>query len=290
MTLPLPRKLDTALVKSLAELGQKTFTFASDVVEYLRVFRSETTVLETRVTVIEEVFANGYTAWVPDAPPLAPHACNDEFTDGALAAKWSTWDPAALLTVGMDTDRRMVTLTGTGNGGSRLAGIYQAVPESEFAFYAKVHMNSILERGGIGLFVGGDLVGAPSTADAATAYTLGVAAAATPQIGHQVWTAYNAAGASNLINYGRPGYRMYIRMRCNGTNVRCDFSDDGVCWTEMDTAITTAFTPAYFGLFLYTFEAVSFKGMADFFRVFSGSGTSGIDATKIGRRLAFGVQ
>lgn len=224
------------------------------------------------------------SVWSADIPPTSPEAENDEFTAGSLDAKWSEFDPGTLLTVGMDTSRKMVTLTGSGNNSVRLAGIYQPIPDTEFAAYSKVHMISRLERGGIGLFVGGsDVVNNPTTADLQTAFFRYTGLTALLECWDELFTAYTTESTNTSVAAYGAAMSGYLRVRLNGTTWSGDFSPDGISWAQVSADRTLGFTPAYVGLFLYTFEnAISFQGMAKFFRVFSGAGTSGADATKIG--------
>lgn len=226
--------------------------------------------------------------WSPDAPnPGASgfHAAtSDEFNGSALDAKWSEFDVADYMTPSIDTGMRRLLLTATGNGGDRQSGIYQAVPGSEFAFYARVHVITALGRWtSIGLFVA-DLA-IPATADLETCqYAVGNSASPTADYvwQHNFWTQYNTVSTlrGSMTSLATGGY---IRMRINGTSVKSDVSSDGVSWIQIGS-VTAGFTPAHFGVnfnsFLNGNQAI---GIVDFVRVFAGAGTSGINATRIGR-------
>lgn len=221
--------------------------------------------------------------WSPNARPLVAHACDDEFDAGALNAKWSTWDPAGILNKTVDSSRQMLKLSALGNGTNRWCGIYQAVPGSEFAVYAKVHLvtpHADFMVGG--LVIATDIAGAPTTADFAI-NAKGINAAGgngSHQSSH--WTAYNSGTATQGVSasYANP---VYLRSRVTGVTLYADWSVDGVAWSWLSTT-TLSGTPLYFGLGINPFANGSTISMlVDFFRVFSGAGTSQIDGTYIGR-------
>lgn len=220
----------------------------------------------------------GVQVWFPGAPPSSPSAYDDEFD--SVSGLWSTWDPGTMLsTNGLDTNKHMYKLESTGSGTIRHAGIYQAVPGSEFAIYTRVGLPPFAGASGMaaGLFVSDDIGTNPTTAD----FRDNVYTQNTTQVlvASRTWTAYN--GSSSLQD-SRAYVLNYLRIRCNGTAFNADISPDGLSWHTITTR-TLGFTPTHMGLLLGIVDAQVGTGYFEFFRVFSGAGTSGRDATNIGR-------
>lgn len=228
---------------------------------------------------------SGVPMWFPAAPPVSPSAQDDEFDSGSsvLNVKWSKWDVPGILTATNDTTKNMGKLVSTSNGTVRMTGIYQAVPGSEFAVYARIAFNydGASGQGAIAaLMIAGDLAGAPSTAGFHTIELDRVANSVFVRA--RTWTSYTTA--TTRATYSQMD-ACYFRIRANGTTVAMDFSVDGVGWTQIDTR-TAAFTPANIGIALYNGDSgVSLTAYVDFFRVFAGAGSSAIGATEIGRYL-----
>jgi hypothetical protein len=226
------------------------------------------------------------SVWSPDVQPLSAHGCDDEFTAASLDAKWSTWDPGSLLTATIDADYRSLKLAATGNGSIRYAGIHQPVPDSEYAVYAKVGATGIAPgEFRIGIFVSDDVTANPSTADFRV---LEVAVSATLVgwiVDSRTFAAYNGT-PSTTDNISNSLYApIYLRMRCNGTSFAGDFSQDGRSWWQISSR-TLGFIPTHFGLCLEPVtNGLAAVGYVEFFRVFSGPGTSAMAATRIGRFL-----
>jgi hypothetical protein len=217
--------------------------------------------------------------WWSDIAPASPESENDEFNGASLHARWSTWDPGTFTTVTIDTTRETLKLAATGVGGApgRWGGIYQPVPGSEFAVYAKL---SAISSGTMaaGLFLSEDLDSAPATADFRTAE---VVWSTDMRWEARTWPAYNSSTVSASTTRSALPLGAYVRVRVNGTSCSTDFSSDGVNWANFAT-VTLGFTPVHMGLALSQNAASQGILLVDFFRVFSGAGTSGIDATKIG--------
>lgn len=220
--------------------------------------------------------SGGSSIFSADVPPASPSAYDDEFPAGSINAKWSTWDVAGILTKSISNNHLKLKITG--NGSDRWAGLYQAVPGSEFAIYTKMGVTGTLTNFMEAcIFVSENLGSNPSTADFRTLeYVVG---AALDQPFTRTWSAYNGS-ASASTQWGIPA--AYARMRLNGTTCSTDFSIDGVNWLELAT-VTLGFTPVHMGLaFNNTTNGVAKDAFFKFFRCFSGAGTSGFDATAIG--------
>lgn len=227
----------------------------------------------------------GIQSWYPDAPPASAHSCDDEMDGGSVDAKWTEWDPSDSVTFSMDTTRHMLKCVQTGNGGVRWAGLYQAVPASEFAIYAKVHpiYASPQTNGmGLGIFVSDDIATNPTTADFRE-IDLGMSTNSFGGIQTRTWTAYNGTASATFTKSLFP--TPYLRIRCNGTTFLSESSPDGVTWFTIDNA-TLGFTPTHMGIcFVVTQNTIEGTGLVSFFRVFSGAGTSGYHSTHIGRYI-----
>ena len=222
----------------------------------------------------------GVNVWLPDAPPSSPSAYDDEFTAGSLGGIWSTWDPSSSHTITVDTTRRMLKIVQTGNAGTRWGGIYQAVPASEFAIIAKV---SLLNQNGasgyaMGVFVSENISSSPTTADFRTCDLANNDTAS--NIFTRTWSAYNGSSSAST---NRQYLANYLRIRCNGTSCKSDYSLDGIGWVQF-ASVTLGFTPTHMGIALNASDnTLEATGYCDFFRVASGAGTSAYNGFAIGR-------
>ena len=241
------------------------------------------------VATFRQVFFDSSDQWSPLAPPAAPSAQDDEFTTGALDAKWGTWDPGTVISSKSCVDDHLV-IESAGNGGVRWAGIYQAVPGTEYAFYTRLSVdclaNEIVEAA---LFVAQDIVGSPTTADFLNGE---IYSAALPAIGwlSRRWDAYNGSASGATSSVGYPIAGVYLRGRVNGSTVSFDYSMDGVSWYVLNPSVAFGSNPAYYGIAIMTqTNAITGRIRADFFRSFAGAGKSGRTATSLGRRIAVGL-
>lgn len=244
------------------------------------------------VGAFRELGGGGSAAWNPDAAPLVAHACDDEMQGGAIDAKWGTWDPGSVVSAwSMDTTRKMLAAQSTTTAGLRNAGRYQAIPASEFTAYTKCNLLTDIDYTtdtnqwvGSGLFVAGDIVSNPTTAAFFTAGVLYITGANTGQYAQSWnWTNHSTLG----VNVERPGPFPYYRLRVNGTSVSAEASCDGLSWLLIRSG-TLSFTPAYFGLVLNHYNnitGVNLNPRWQFFRCFSGAGSSAYNANSIGRYI-----
>lgn len=236
-----------------------------------------------------EVLGNRATfdTWVPDAPPLVASAYDDEFPGLALDAKWSTWDPATILSKAVKNGR--VGLTSSGDSTVRWAGIYQAAPPaSEYAFAAKVSISCATNEIVVAApFVSESVSGSPTTADILSAEIFSSTAGATGWISRR-WSAYNgtASGASNTMS-NRSIHSVYVMGRVTGTTVSFDYSDDGISWYVLQGSFAFGSVPTHFGLGIMVQTAgVTRTVYYDFFRVMFGGGVSTFDTNTLGRMLS----
>lgn len=231
--------------------------------------------------------------YFPDAPPLVPSAQDDEFTGSVLDPKFTVWDPGGIGTWSIDTTKRMAKVTGNMAGTQRIAGLIQQLP-GECASYCKVagvfhaqDVGSLLE---VGLAITGNVDAAPTTAFARSVTQYGYNNATDIGQGSraQSWATYSTAPTEFWQLASE--VRSYFRIRRSGLEVWLDSSPDGVTWYGSGNKQTIAnlwgFGPCvaindFSGPGTTTPWAAYFK----FIRCFSGAGTSGFDATSIGRYL-----
>lgn len=247
--------------------------------------------------------APGFSAFWPDAPPTAPHPCDDEFVGAVIDPKWVQYNPggASPFVISLDTTKRMASfgvaaIPGPANN-ARLCGLLQPVPHAEWSAIARVANLFNNATGGaetaaleMGMIVAQDVVANPLTADlyTFTAFQFDNSGSAMNAQGMRAsgpWSAYNAGG---VILESGIDVRSWIRMRANGAVMRVETSPDGVQWFRLWNG-TCTFAPSYFGLsFNYrtggTWTTPSQgQGYAKYFRVRSGAGSSGLTAHQIGR-------
>lgn len=238
----------------------------------------------------------GIQMWHADAPPLSPHAADDEFTGASLDPKWLLWDPGGIVSAyGVDTTRKMMTISFGGQNATRAAAVYQTspTPDTEWTVYAKVAL-LMDEWGGsdhrayAALFVAGTTLGS-GTVDArgiglehTWGSPVGLHAASSS------WTSYQVNSAFTRRDYVSHCYfRIRHKPTAPGAILSFDTSADGVSWQRV-TAATSAIGLGHYGIMVGQFGNATGKvnkALAKFFRVFSGSGASGFDATSIGRYL-----
>ena len=217
--------------------------------------------------------------WSADVPPTSAHASDDEMASGSVDAKWTEWDPGSAVTITMDTTRRMMKMVHVGTGTIQWGGVRQAVPASEFTAYTRVGILNNTGASGFaaGLFVSDNIASSPTTADFRT--TDHGSSNAGFSINGRTWSAYNGSASATAV---RTLLAVYMRVRVNGTSHTSEFSVDGVTWHFLST-VTLGFTPTHFGIAIGGIDnAVTTYAYFRFFRVFSGAGSSGVDATYIG--------
>ncbi len=217
--------------------------------------------------------------WLPDAPPLVPHAL--DYNGGSDISGFTEWDIIGVLAPSAANGH--MVLTYTSNGGGPQAGMYKAKPaSSEYVIYQKMDVvtaGALVNRYGIALFQNpavtlGDndvLVTVMPIAGAGQVYSYG----------NQDYAAFATTRASAVF-----GPVSYLRVRVNGTTIAHDFSHNGIFWINLVT-FTAAFTATHFGPFIQSSNGntVVTTGLMRFVRVFEGAGTSGFNATRIGREI-----
>ncbi len=209
--------------------------------------------------------------WMPDAEPVSPHADDDECAGSSIAGAWTDWDEGAYVTTTASAANKWYEFTGTGNNATRWAGLYKAIPNSIFSITGKFSwMTSSTANGAlrIGVFCG-DLA-TPSTGDirVISVSSTGVDSTTITET-YAAWDGVASAGTT-IANVRAA----YFRLRCNGTTVASDWSEDGITWVNA-ASVTTAFTPAHAGVcFRMLTTGVTGWGRVHWIRYRSGAGAA----------------
>lgn len=212
-----------------------------------------------------------FNIWVPSAKPATLSAQSDYFDrdNSQPDPKWIKFDPGGALTsVTVDTTRRMLKITATGDGSIRFAGMVQPLVDVEEVYFTSVGQDAKLTASGSSC----DLVlleGLTSTSKFLAISRITTTTTNLIRVRH--FTAYNASATADATqSQDAP----YLSLRRNGTTFFGDFSIDGIEFQQLFTG-TAAFTPAYVGLFVEsgsTGEPVT--GSFDFFFMKTASGAS----------------
>lgn len=294
MNLPLPRKLENAGARDVHELAEHSFKFSNDVVEYLRLLEQENTELAARVAELEAggvgwALADGLFHWNPDVEPATPGSDSLWFP-GASWTGFTEWDPSTSQTWDVDTTKRMGRVVQTGNGALRWGGMYRAIPDSEFVVYTQLNSIVTSAAGGsaAGLLVAADIAGSPGTANFFTNDITYASGAPQTTVRAREWTQFDGATVSSTNAGDRP-HPTHFRCRVDGTDVMSDYSHNGITWIHYDTT-TVTFTPAYFGVAMVQVDnTVQGTALFRYLQTYSGAGTSGINATAIGRAMTLPI-
>jgi len=207
--------------------------------------------------------AADFTVWDPLAPPVAPSAYDDEFSDSSLDDKWTEFDPDAHLTVTEEASG--LNLVHGAYSGDDVVGIYQTIPAGNFTIWTAVSLLAPAidyVRMGLALWEN-----PADTSKGIQQWRLGYNTASPYRDvcverfnNYQSWnsTPFNLGAIS-------PG-GVYLRLRRNGTTYFFDVSEDGIGWMQCYSA-ALAFTPTKFGLGVNLNCATSgLRGLAQFFR------------------------
>lgn len=206
--------------------------------------------------------------WEPDAPPASGLlSSSDEFAgSGALDGKWSEWDPGGEMNTPQRGDEHAYfTVANYSSGNGHASGIYQPVPGvANWAFAAKLWLQSTHGTARIGLFVSENLDNNPSTANLHTGGAFFSISAPTIAMGT---LADYAAAFSTSASLSRVDRSVYIRGRITSTtNIAWDWCDDGVGWNQI-TSGAIGFTPAHFGVWCRNLTGADAFVRVDWFRV-----------------------
>jgi hypothetical protein len=213
--------------------------------------------------------AAGVTSkWAPWVPPSSPHALDDEFDDSSLDVKWSTWNPATLLTV--TEDPKGLKLAGTDDPASShsVMGLFQAIgADDEYEIVTRAAVTTSLGDGGLaGLLLLQDPDVNPTTSDFLHFYVR--SGTTGPDIvGINRHAAYNAAPAVVATNeYRASNVYLLLQYKKTGNLYSAWRSSDGVGWTSLVRATSPVFTPGFLGVGINPFQRDMY-GRFEFFRV-----------------------
>jgi len=215
--------------------------------------------------------------WDARVVPAGLHAHSDEFpADTIGSGAWTLFDPAAYATVAIDTTHRHMRFSSSpGGAATRHVIAYKAAPSNDFTFLCFVANDGFTNanKPAIGLAVGQDLAGAPTTSDLFSFDLVVRGQGVSGSMNTRACTAYNNAGtiASRLCE-GPTG--VWVRMRVAGigggtTDVECDWSTDGMYWTYFG-AVGLTYDVLHYGIYYFNPAAQSAQAVAKHFRVFDG--------------------
>ena len=221
------------------------------------------------------------TFWNAKVPPTNPHAKDDEFDDGVLAAKWSEFDPPGILTVTENTYGLELNTSNDPAASTSIVGIYQPVPtEDEFEIVAKISISGNTGNfSAVAIFVAGDIVTNPTTAPI---LTTGVRIAGD---GHDIIEALDypdrTSNPNTLVSIGQRIQTAFLALQWKESTGRACFwySFSGVDWTRLGASDYDPIylsSADYFGIYVNGVDQ-SCKGISEFFRVRSAA--SGIIST-----------
>jgi hypothetical protein len=209
--------------------------------------------------------------WEPDCPQVTGLlAESDEFNAGVLDPKWQLWRPggAGNMTAGVANGQAQLTLSAAG---TTACGIFQPLPAAltEFTFAAKLTCSEVVNASACryGIFLGADLVGAPTTAQ-----TRSVG----PRVDNTTTSAVvsgslasHAAAYVQDVAYARRDSSCYVRARVSGIGTtphwETDWSDDASGYQQLDAL--NVFTPLYFGIWGRNVGGIPCTIRCEWFRV-----------------------
>lgn len=221
--------------------------------------------------------------YLADIAPSSPHTQDDEFDDNSISGNWTTWDLGSVNPT-FTEDTNGLSMTYTGNGAHRWVGKYKATPNSECAVIVKMACGGVFDGTGggqaaIALFQDPT----STTADIRMAEISQAQTANSSAFATRTWAAYNtSAGLTQSTVTVTAMTWIYVRVRLNGTSCSTDFSTDGRVWKQ-HAAVTLTFTPSHWGLAFDQFgSGLDATGWFRYWRVWSGAGSSGFNASSIG--------
>lgn len=186
------------------------------------------------------VVSSGNTSqqWSPLLTQSPLNAATDYFNNGAvLDSKWTLWNPGANTTATQSQASRLRLLQTT-HAGNAVGGIRQAAPAStRYAITAKIGVTGIVNNvmdGGI--FVAGDIAGAPTTAPFVTVDNTYNSATAGGALTCSLfnWTNYTTlAGATKDLVAGNAANLVRLFVDTVGTNYMLLLSPDGEAWQKI---------------------------------------------------------
>jgi hypothetical protein len=189
--------------------------------------------------------------WSPHRPPTTIHAMGDEFDDGSVDVKWTTWNPSGSALVTVSEDDEGLKLTGTDDPGASDSwqGIYQALgADDEHEFIVRVGVQMV--TGAFGAVGIGLLEGTTTTSDL-LAGVITVGASGPSSIGVNRYTAYNSGVAQTLAsnnNHQSNSVYLCLQHKLSTNKISLYWSDDGINWMRSVSDQATTFTAGYVAL------------------------------------------
>lgn len=187
-----------------------------------------------------------FTIWMPEAPPASPSAYDDEFDDSSFdAGLWTEFD----VPNNMTPNEAEYGFYMTGGTSNNFQGIFQEVPDQDFAIYTKLDwLNNSDGDNQAGLLV------LQNASNLSTTDLYGHANFRGGVLGFRGLraTQYNAAPTEVWNRVGgpggwEPGY--WMRFRQVGSDWDFGYSTDGKNWFDFDNGHTEDFTVDAVGLF-----------------------------------------
>jgi hypothetical protein len=230
---------------------------------------------EKHATTSTIIGAGAVNVWMPDAPPIVPHAQDDEFNDENFnTSKWTEWDVMNKITI--VEQEWGLEMTVTTDPGINWGGVYQSVPTGgDFSMMAKIDMlTTRFDTFSAGLFLAEDLDAGPSTANLVTLHLAVPEGALT--VNASEWSAYDAflvtRASDNITDYIIP--HIYLRIRVVGSDYEVDYSINGLSWNFMHGEQALPFTPVHCGIAVNNQNTGETSSTAcSFFRIVEGTGT-----------------
>lgn len=190
--------------------------------------------------------AADFSIWMPEAPPASPSVYDDEFDDSSFdTGLWTEFDVPATMTPN-EAEYGFYMTGGTSNN---FQGIFQEVPDQDFAIYTKLDwLNNSDGDSQAGLLV------LQNASNLSTTDLYGHANFRGGVLGLRGLraTQYNAAPTEVWNRVGgpggwEPGY--WLRFRQVGSDWDFGYSLDGKHWFDVDNGHTEDFTVDAVGLF-----------------------------------------
>jgi len=213
---------------------------------------------------LEQIEDADFSLWVPDAPPVSPSACDDEFDDASFdTGLWTEFDPASKLAVsegevGLILDQDTAA-------GDNWAGVYQSIPSGDFCITTKLSTICLL----FNIAIVGLVLWEDATNVNAGLYALVLQWNPAAYYGRVAFHRMNNYGSWNstpIEIYDQIFTHLYVRIRRIGSTYYCDFSSNGIGWVQIWTG-SLAFTPGHFGLGINNInQEITIRAIHSFFR------------------------
>lgn len=209
--------------------------------------------------------------WDVDQPPAQAEDENDEFSDGALAGKWTEFDSGAIQTP--TESGGALALAQTSQATATLTGVYQTLPAGDFTIAVKLSLDADTPGGDGQAWQAGIALWENAASDTAAAFLAGpaveqVTGSVRRAIGWSTWAGHDDLMLPYWDSQGftwEASTALYLRLRRTGTEYHLDWGPDGETWYT--SPVMVDFTPAQVGIGLYNkASGVTITGSFGFFR------------------------